>query len=319
MIAAADTMSSTPAVKAAVEVPEQQEQQEQQEQRQERAAAAHAPPPAVPLNTKVPVEQLMGAVDAIQQHHAAEVEKHRQAAATDDAAAAAAGAAEGQEGTDADGKPLGYPGTVSRCQQGACLWRLRASCLPVLRAAAAAPRCSPPHSQRCIKSPCPAPPSPCPSSQVQFFLEKPLTGEAANTLIRSPMWPPPGPPGQPYYAPPPPGGAPGYPPYPLAPGYPPYPPAPGAPGYPPATGAPGYPPGPVAAPGYPPVGPSSSAGGAYPSVHHPAQPPAEASGDAAASAPPYPLQPAPMAQPGLAQDPAYQRCAPGACKLARLP
>ena len=101
-------------------------------------AAPTAIPPTVPLDTKVPVEQLMGAVDAIRQHHEAEVAAHRQqeaeaAAAGGDASAAAPaaaaacgaggcegssaeGSAGGCEGSSAegsaDGKPLGYPGTV---------------------------------------------------------------------------------------------------------------------------------------------------------------------------------------------------------------
>ena len=106
-----------------------------------------------------------------------------------------------------------------------------------------------------------------------FYLEKPLTGDAANTLIR--MWPP-NYGGAPGYPPAgasgyPPAGAPGYPPV-GAPGYPPagapdYPPA-GAPGYPPA-GAPGYPP--AGAPGYPPAGApppgaAPAASSAYPQV-----------------------------------------------------
>ncbi|PSC73732.1 metacaspase-1 isoform X2 isoform B [Micractinium conductrix] len=177
------------------------------------------PPPAVPLGTQFPVEGLMGAVDAIKQHHDQEVAEHK---CTEAAAAAAAAPAAQPDGSDAagqpGGKPLGYPGT--------------------------------------------------------FYLEKPLTGDAANTLIR--MWPP-------NY-----GGAPGYPPA-GAPGYPPA----GAPGYPPA-GAPGYPPASA-----PPPGAAPAASSAYPQVHHTGggAPPANgrASGGAP-SAPPYTAAPVHAAQ-----------------------
>lgn len=209
------------------------------------AAADSAPPvvpdapPAVPLTAKWPVGELMGAVDAIQEHHDQEVQEHRlqeaqagqQQGATLGAAAAtganggsaSAGAPGGssEAAVDGEGKPLGYPGT--------------------------------------------------------FFLEKPLTGAAANTLTR--MWggPPPGGPGYPAYPPqqqqqyP---GAPAYPPQPGYPGYPPaggpsYPPA-ASPGYPPA-GGPGYPP--AAGPGYPPAaGPGNPfANGAALTGQHPPQ------------------------------------------------
>lgn len=134
----------------------------QQPQRQEQGstgASAAAIPPKVPLDTKVPVEQLMGAVHAIRQHHEAEVAAHRQqeaqaaaaaAAAGGDAAAAAPAAADGcgaggcegsgAEAGSADGKPLGYPGTVRaglQCATGRLLagrhytnWRGGRLCTP---------------------------------------------------------------------------------------------------------------------------------------------------------------------------------------------
>lgn len=211
-------------------------------------AAASQPPP-VSLDTRFPVGQLMGAVDAIEEHHQHEVEEHRRqqqaeaeagsgGGSTSADAAAAEAAGQGEAAPDGEGKPLGYPGT--------------------------------------------------------FFLEKPLTGEEAQTLTR--MWPPPtGAPGYPGY---PPSNAPGYPPA-SAPGYPPT----GAPSYAPAN-APGYPP--ASAPGYPaPAAPSGSSG-AYPQVHH--QPPGAPPAGAPPSAPPmsaanpYPsLQPAPMQLPGQPQ------------------
>lgn len=134
-------------------------------------------PPQVPLSTKFPVSDLMGAVEAIEVHHQQQVEEHRLAAeaaaasasgagpegstagdasGSDDggSTAGAAGSSEDGDGSGGEGKPpLGYPGT--------------------------------------------------------FFLEKPLTAEEAHTIPR--MWQPPGGsyPGYPY------GGGPGYPPPPL--------------------------------------------------------------------------------------------------------
>ena len=121
-------MSSQPCVEAPPAAQQDGEQQQQQQQGGQHAAAAAAAaphPPEVPLDTRVPVEQLMGAVDAIRQHHEAEVAAHRQQAAqaagavvagTDGQAAAAGGGQGGSTGDGAqegaDGRPLGYPGTV---------------------------------------------------------------------------------------------------------------------------------------------------------------------------------------------------------------
>lgn len=160
-------------------------------------------PPQVPLSTKFPVSDLMGAVEAIEVHHQQQVEEHRLAAeaaaasasgagpegstagdasGSDDggSTAGAAGSSEDGDGSGGEGKPpLGYPGT--------------------------------------------------------FFLEKPLTAEEAHTIPR--MWQPPGGsyPGYPY------GGGPGYPPPPLT-GPPPGAQQPQYPGYPPVGGSAAQPP-----------------------------------------------------------------------------
>lgn len=87
-----------------------------------------APPPQVPLGTKFPVADLMGAVEAIQAHHQHQVEEHRQAKAEAAAAEASgpcpgstadANSGDGVAGTSEQGggngeqdePPLGYPGT----------------------------------------------------------------------------------------------------------------------------------------------------------------------------------------------------------------
>lgn len=271
-------------------------------------AAGKQQPPEVPLDTKLPVGQLMGAVEDIRRHHEQDVAKHKAA----EAAALADGGAGGGEGSgdaagataeaNADGKPAGYPGTALRL-----LLLLPCLHLQLPLSGLHAVRWSAPDLLRLLLGPsgdacrsasCCCPCSCCcrhilfnihcfpPASAAAgtFYLEEPLTGEAAHTLIR--MWQPP------------PGGPPPYNPY--GPGAP-YPPA-----QPPQQGQysgqyPGQPQAPQAQyPGYPPVGGGGAAAGGYPQVHS-----GSAAGGAAPSAPP--LQPVPLQQPGMPADPAAAR------------
>lgn len=109
------------------------------------AAEGKPLPPQVPLDTKVPVQSLMGAVEAIRKHHEQEVAEHKAAeaaaleegqggaaAAATATAAAEAGSADGAaaggkaEGDASDPRPDGYPGAaVGRAL--ACM--LRGGCL----------------------------------------------------------------------------------------------------------------------------------------------------------------------------------------------
>ncbi|KAL4438686.1 hypothetical protein ABPG77_006290 [Micractinium sp. CCAP 211/92] len=133
---------------------------------------AHAPP-QVPLSTKFPVSDMMGAVDAIQAHHQQQVEEHRLAAE----AAAAAATGPGPGSSSAGGAPSSSNGSSGETAGG--------------NEAGGSSEGKPPLGY--------------PGT---FFLEKPLSPEEAHTIPR--MWQPPGGsyPGYPYgggpgYPPPP--------------------------------------------------------------------------------------------------------------------